>query len=212
MLRKLVFMIFAATLVFGSGCSKHVVVTVPPRVDLLSFDVIGMVELDSDAEGNLASFATQRLIQAMQEAQPGVRVLELGKKDEVIAALGTDKLDHTTMTQIGEKYGVDAVMIGDLSVSDVRPNVNVYNILSTMSVSAEVDASLTTRLMETARGATVWTNSTGGTKTVANASVSSSGPVRFDAEDPEKAYGKLVDALVFDATRDFRVSYVRRKQ
>ena len=78
-----------------------------------------------------------------------------------------------------------------------------------MNVSAKVDASLATRLFETTRGATVWTRSTRRTDTVAHVGMSGGGSIRFDAKDPDKAYGALVDALVHDITRDFRVSYVQ---
>ena len=32
----------------------------------------------------------------------------------------------------------------------------------------------------------------------------------FDAQDPDKAYGKLVSALASIATRDFKVTWVRK--
>jgi hypothetical protein len=200
----------AATML-SAACSKRVTVEIPPRVDLYSYDVIGMVEFTSEAEeGSLEPFATQRFIQAVQRAQPGVQVLELGTESELMKEIGRERLDHAAIRAIGERYGVNAVVVGALSVSDVRPNVNLYNVLNSMSVSAEVDAALTARLLETTRGATVWTQSARCTRTVAHAGISRNGPVRFDAEDPERAYGELVNTLVTETTRDFRVTYTRQ--
>lgn len=202
--------LLAATSLFVLGCSKRVMVEVPPRVDLQSFDVIGIVEFGSDAEGALPSLTTQRFIETMQRSQPGVRVLELGNEEALKGTIGRDELDFSAMQTIKEKFGVDAVILGELEVSDARPNLSVQDVISSLSVSAEVDASLTTRMFETGRGATVWTRSTRCTDTVAHVGMNKNGAVRFGAKDPERAYGALVDELVYDVTRDFRVTYVRR--
>jgi len=191
------------------GCAKRALVQVPPRVDLHALGTIGIVEFASGAKGNLPAFATQRFVEALQESQPGVRVLELGRVSELTSAPGNGPVDHDAIQAIGEKYGVDALIVGDLLVENVRPNIDVYNMLTSMSVSADVDAALTARLLETGRGATVWTRATRATRTVAHVGVGG-GSVRFDARDPENAYGELVDALVNDITDDFRVSYVRQ--
>jgi hypothetical protein len=206
---QLVIMLIAAAVVVF-GCSKRVTVEIPPRVDLHSFDVIGIVDFDSDAKGTLPSFATQRFIESIQRSQPGVYVLELGNAEELKEALGRDKLDFAAMQAIREQYGVEAVILGDLEVSDMRPNLDLGNLISAMSLSAEVDAALSSRMFETRRGATVWTSSTRRTDTVAHVGTNGKGSVRFDAKDPERAYGALVDALVHDLTRDFRVTYVKR--
>jgi hypothetical protein len=113
------------------------------------------------------------------------------------------------MRAIGERYGVGAVIVGVLDVQDVKPRIDLQSMITSGSVSADVKASLTTRIMETSHGATVWTRSSGITSTVAQVGVGGGG-VRFDAKDPESAYGKMVDALVADLTQDFRVSYVRQ--
>lgn len=60
-------------------------VMVPPRVDLQEFPVIALVEFSTNAEGNLDEFASQRFVETLQSSQPGVRVLELGQRDSVLA-------------------------------------------------------------------------------------------------------------------------------
>jgi hypothetical protein len=189
------------------GCAKRTLVQVPPRVDLHAFGTIGILEFASESKGSLAAVATQRFVETMQASQPGVRVLELGKVEGSVR--GSGPVDITAIQAIGEKYGVGAIVVGDLLVEDVRPKIDVYNMLTTMSVSADVDAALTTRLLETATGATVWTRATRATRTVAQVGVGR-GQARFDARDPKSAYGELVDALVCNVADDFRVSYVRQ--
>jgi len=210
-MKRLMFAILIlATTLLVFACSKHVMVAVPPRVDLQPFDVIGIVDFESDAEGTLPSFATQRFIETMQQSQPGVYVLELGTAEELKETLGLDKLDFAAMQAIKEQYGVEAVILGKLEVSEAKPKLDLQNLGSAMSMSAEVDALLSSRMFETARGATVWTRSTRRTDKIAHVGLTGNGSVRFDAKDPERAYGALVDALVTDITRDFRVTYVRQ--
>lgn len=201
-------MIGAASLL-SLACAKRVVVEVPPRVDLYSYDMIGVVQFTTESKGSLASLATQRFVEALQEAQPGVRVLELGTAEDVKRTVQRKDMSFETMRAIGERFGVSAVVVGVLDVEDVKPRLDLQTMITSGSVSADVKASLTTRLMDTAHGATVWTRSSGITSTVAQVGMSG-GAVRFDAKDPESAYGNMVGALVADLTQDFRVSYVRQ--
>ena len=207
-LKKLSILV-AVGVVFALGCSKRVTVEVPPRVNLTSFDVIGIVQFETDAEGKLAAFTTQRFVETVQHAQPGVRMLELGSAGEVLEAIGHHEIDFRAIKAMKEHFGVDAVVVGELIVDDIRPNIDLQSMMSTMSVSAEVDAFLAVRMYETAMGSTIWTRSTNRTSTVAHVGVGG-GSIDFDAQDPERAYGALADALVQDVTRDFRVTYARQ--
>jgi hypothetical protein len=190
------------------ACAKHNVIEVPPRVDLQEFTTIGIIQFESSSRGNLSEFATRRFIEAMQESQPGVRVLELGRASGIEGLDDSGRIDHRAVKKIGDTYGVDALLVGDLLVKDVRPRVDVMKTITTMSVSADVDAGLTARLLETGQGATVWTRSTSATRTVGHIGLSGK-TVQFDAQHPDQAYGELVNALVYDITYDFRPSYVR---
>ena len=205
--RKYAISLVVAVGLLSIACAKRSTVQVPPRIDLHALGTIGIVEFQSGAKGNLPAFATQRFIEALQESQPGVRVLELGHVDDLAKDNGS--VDHATVKALGEKYDIDALIVGDLLVKEVRPNVDVVSMIKSMSVSADVDAALTARLLETGRGATVWTRATRCTRTVAHVGMGG-GKVVFDARDPDGAYGELVNALVNDITDDFRVSYVRQ--
>ncbi len=191
-----------------AGCTKRVMV--PPRVDLSAYNAIGLVTFSSNSEGNLQQFATQKFVETLQSSQSGVRVLELGTKEHVLKSVRRDQMDHESIRAIGEKYRVDAIIVGHMEVTDVKPNVSFSALITTMSVSADVEASLTTRLYETDSGATAWTSSVRGKENVAHVGLTSRGPVHFGADDPETAYGKLVYGLVYSITRDFRVRYVKQ--
>ena len=91
----------------------------------------------------------------------------------------------------------------------MKPKVSLSAIIKHMSVRAEVEASLSVKLQETERGATVWTDSARDKRDVAHVSIFSGGPIVFDAQDPEEAYGDFAESLVREVTRDLRASHRR---
>jgi hypothetical protein len=95
------------------ACAKRNVIEVPPRVDLHEFETIGIIQFESASKGNLSAFATQRFIEALQESQPGVRVLELCRASEIDWM--TPAVDHRAVKKIGDKYASMPV-VGDLLV------------------------------------------------------------------------------------------------
>ena len=201
------FLILTAV-VFIYTCGPKVMV--PPRITLKTYGNIGMIEFSSAAKGNLQQFATQEFLETIQESQPGLRILELGEQEQVLKAIRHNDLDLEAIQAIGEKYNVDAIIAGQLDVTDIKPKVRLSTVLRSMSAEADVEAFITVKLFETENGATVWTSSARGKETVAHVTIFSDGPAFFDADDPENAYGKLIHSLVKEITRDFRVRYVRK--
>jgi len=210
MKRMILSLMMVAMLVAVIGCSKKVMVPVPPRVDLEGYETIGLIEFTSNTEGDLDQFASQKFLQTIQSSQPGVVIIELGDGAELLETVGHDEMNYKAIKAIGDEFELDAILVGDIEVTDVKPRVNIYDIVTSMSVTADVEASLTVRLYDTQRGATLWTKSAQGAEQVASVGVSSGFPVRFDAEDPEDSYGKLVNGLVYTVTDDFRIHYVRQ--
>lgn len=198
----------ALSSLFAACSAKRVLM--PPRIDLQAYQSIGLVDFSSNADGNLDQFTSQRFLRSIQSSQPGVRVLELGDREEVLQRVEREEMDFDTIRSIGEAYRVDALIVGDMEVTDVKPKVDVSSALTSLSVKADVEASLTARLYETYNGATLWTDSARARNTVAHVGVNTRGPVHFGASDPEDAYGDLVDGLVQEITRDFRGYYVRQ--
>lgn len=192
---------------FGCGGSK---VMVPPRIDLQDHEVLAMIEFSSSSEGELGPLATQRFMEAARLDQGLVRMVEIGTEEEVLKEVGSDRLDRSTFKELGSKYDVATIFTGELLISDIRPAVSVTSDLSAIGAAADVDATLTVHMVETASGASIWSRSADVTKRVGQVSLLGSRHVVFDAEDPERAYGDLVNALVDLVTGDFRVSWVRQ--
>ena len=191
-----------------SGCTSKVLM--PPKISLRTYNTIGMIQFSSNAEGNLPQFVSQKFLQTLQSSQPGVRVLELGDEDKVLQTIEHRELDPAAIRAIGRHYGVNAVIFGRFEVSEVKPKVKLSSVLTSMSVQADVDAALSARLLETDSGATLWTNAVRGKQTVGHVALGSNGNIFFGAQDPEDAYGRLVEWLVGRATRDFRPYYAKK--
>ena len=206
-MKRSLLIIMSAMLVTGAiACGRKVMV--PPRIDLTQHEIVGIIQFVSENKGNLAPYTTKRFTEAIRRDQPLIRIIDLGNEAAVLAEIGHDRMSKDVYQAIGEKYGVATVFTGELLVSDVRPNISIVMIFG-MSVSAEVDATLDVQMIETASGASLWSTSVNATREIGHVSVWEGGGFVFDAEDPERAYGKLVNALVEDASRDFRVTWRR---
>lgn len=190
------------------GCGPKVMV--PPNVDLTVFGSIALVDFTSNAEGNLADYATQQFLEIVTASQPGARLIEIGSEEEVLQSVGADKMDLDAVEAIGEEYGVEGIITGNLEVSDVKPRVSLSTSLPGLGIEADIEASLAVKLFDTYDGATVWASSSKGSEAVAQVNVFGPGQFSFDADDPARAYGGLVDDLVHKVTYDLRVRYERQ--
>ena len=206
MIKRLGLFLIVAMIVFG--CGKKVMV--PPRIDLTQHEVIGIIEFTCSNKGKLEPLVTKRFMEAARIDQGMVRIVELGSEDEVLKAVNKDRLDQDAYKAIGEKYDVSTIITGELVVSDVRPDITITPGGGFMDFAAEVDASLAAQMVETSTGASIWSSTASETKTVGHVSIFGGKAFAFDADDPDKAYGKLTDALVEEVTSDFRVTWQRK--
>ncbi len=193
------------------ACSHTQKVLVPPRIDLKTYKAIGVIDFSSAAKSGLCEYLTQNYIQTVQSAQPGVRFLELGSKEHVLARVSRKELDLEAIKSIGGAYHVDALIFGQFSATDPKPHVRLSSTWQSMQAGAVVEASLITKIWETDSGVILWTNSTAGKKKVAGLYANTNGDIKFGASDPEEAYGHLVPELVYANTADFRSYYEYRK-
>ena len=208
-MKKIVF-VFASIVLIVSvvACGRKVMV--PPRIDLTEHEIIGIIQFESDSKGELAPLTTRKFTEAIRRDQEMIRIIDLGTEAEVLKEIGHDRLNKAAFQEIGGKYDVATVVAGELLVSDVRPDISIALIFTAgMSVSAEVDATLDVQMVETETGASLWSTSVTKTEEIANVNIWEGGVFVFGAEDPERAYGKLVHALVEDASQDFRVTWRR---
>ena len=193
------------------GCSHTEKILVPPRVELKAYPYIGVIEFSTNAEDTLKAYVTQNFIHHIQSAQPGTRIIELGDEQQLLRSMGIGKLDPQTIESIGKKYNVDALILGHLEISQIKPKINIMATPGALHAGAFIEAALRTKILETASGATLWTNATSGKTRVAGISVIEEGPIRRGVSDPKEKYGELVPELVYVNTHDFRCRYEYRK-
>lgn len=202
---RTILVLFAIVPLVALGCStKPPRVWVPPPVDLADFGALGMVEFDAPAGDGLGALTSREFMSAIQRAQPGTSVLELGDEKRLLAAIAHPELDPEALRAIAEKYHLDALIVGVLEPALVQPKLAFDSGAPWMSASAKLESSLAVRILETRSGATLWSASTHARADVARVDLSTSGVSSMGASQPDEARLTLVRRLVTGATQDFR--------
>jgi hypothetical protein len=193
-----------------SACSSSRTVQVPPRVDLTELGTIGMVGFWSpQTNPELSRQANLQFLTEIQSAQPGVPILELGEEAQGLGGASASALEPAAVRAIGEKHGVDALLFGVLEAKPVKPKVSVGGGLESLSARAEIEGTLTAKMYDTKTGATLWTRIVADKRTVGALSVSSGGLSGGGTADMDAARSELFEALVVEATEDFRPGWAR---
>ena len=185
-----------------AGCVKYTIV--PPAVDLTALNTAGLVTLKAaDVKGDLDVVATQYFLQAVTAAQR-VPVIEFGTAEAVLADIGMTEFNRDAALAIGEKYGVDAFFVGEIGVTKVKPQIDLAAPLSKILFARTAfDISMKVRLVSTANGATLWTDSAVRQGTVAAVGVDGGMPV-FSIRDKNTAMDEVLRDIAFRLTWDFR--------
>jgi hypothetical protein len=137
--------------------------------------------------------------------------VELGSRDAALAAVGSRQLDVDTLKQLGAKYGVDAIFLGDLTYSEPKTDINIGDLKKLEgSVRTEVRGDISSRLVETRTGASVWSSSAWATEQTGRLRVSAEQGVsgKMNQSDPRQ---EMVQTMMFYLTEDFRSSSVRQR-
>jgi hypothetical protein len=198
------------SLAFLWGCSTTVLVPVPPRMDLKSYGTLGIVEF-SNSDPAISAHATRQFQEQIQAAQPGTPFVDLGNRDAVLAAVGGKQFDMETLKKIGEKYGVAATFVGELAYSEPKTDININDLTKLDgAVRTEVRGDISSRLLETRTGASIWSSSAWARRQVGRLSVSAEQGVSggMSNSDPRD---EMVPALVYHLTQDFRATSVRQR-
>ena len=183
-------------------------VLAPPLVELSDLGAIGMIDFAGTGPAGLAPSASRQFLASLQSAQPGVAVLELGPRERVLAAVGGGTIDPDTIRAIGEKYDLDAILVGEVQTRETQPHVSMHE-LSSLTASAEIEGVLHAQIFETRRGATLWTTSAETRAPVARVELNSLGLGDVDTNEPEQVRVAIVRELVSQATADFQPRWVR---
>lgn len=192
------------------GCSSTVLVPVPPRIDLKAYEILGIVEFASNADRSINLLATRRFQEQIQAAQPGTRFIELGSREALLAAVGGRQLDADAVKKIGEKHGVAAIFLGDIAYSEPKTDIKLRDVTRLEGgARTEIRADISSRLVESRTGASVWSSSAWARRQIGRVSVSAERGVRAEASQSNPRE-EMIPALVYQLTHDFRPSSVRQ--
>lgn len=176
------------------ACASHRVL-VPPQLNLIPYGSVGLVTFSvENAKGTLHEFATRRFGEYLLAAQSGIEVQEFPPADLSQALAGA--------------RGVPVVFTGRLTVSNVKPSGGLLG-LASPNLEATVSAQLSVELRSTKTGGTLWRSSAAATQKVGQLAIIGGEPV-FSARDPNDAYGRLVNRLVYAVTYDLRSTWVKQ--
>lgn len=193
------------------ACARTVTVTVPPRVDLNTLPVIGVIDFAAQPPGELEHEATQKFLGNLQAAQPGVRLLELGSREEVLREVGRAELDFQAIRAIGANYGVAGVLSGTVELSEPRPDLKLSPNLTSVTTQAKIDGKMSAKLWETASGATVWTNSSWGNWSIGGVNITNGGAASAGFRHPREKRNEILMALIKALNGDFWPTYEKRR-
>ena len=202
------------SLVVLAGCSstKTVTVQVPPRADLQGFGTLGLVDFESNASRSIDAQTTREFGSHIHAAQPGTRIIKLGSRDTVLAAVGSKEFDQQTMRKIGKKYGVDAIFVGSLNYSEPKTEVVITDVAKLEGgVRMDLRGDINIELLETRTGASMWSSSAWAKRQLGRVSVSAEQGVNGGVRSASNPREDMVASLVYRVTEDFRPTLTRQK-
>ena len=199
------FPLYAALVLSGVTCGGHKVL-VPPRFDLEPQGRLAAVTFTvENAKGSLHQLATERFVEWVLAAQPGVEILELGPQDTLQQRVGEAQVGGLTARALGTQHGVGAVFAGHLKVTNPRVSGGLGDLM-TPHLEATIRIDLSVRLLSATSGATLWRSSAWATRKVGQVRMTN-GTLDFMARDPAEAYGPMINDLVELVTQDFRSTW-----
>ena len=171
-------------------------VLLPPNLNLAPHRNIGLFEFSvENAKGNLHEFATHRFEEYVLAAQSGIEMREFTSADS-----------SRVFAAAADSNGCPVAFFGHLKISNVKPHGGLTASLSPV-VRATVTVELSVWLVNTRTGGIMWRKSSASTEEVGGVSISG-GVASFSARDPNDAYGRLINQLVYDVTYDVRSTWV----
>ncbi len=171
-------------------------VLLPPTLNLVPYHNIGLFTFSvENAKGNLHQFATQRFEEYVLAAQNGIEMREFTSADS-----------SRVFASASDSSGTPVAFFGHLKISNVKPHGGLTSGFAPV-VRATVTVDLSVWLMNTRTGGVMWRRSSSSTEEVGGLSFISGTP-SFSARDPNDAYGRLINQLVYNVTYDVRSTWV----
>lgn len=170
-------------------------VLLPPTLNLVPYKSIGLFVFSvENAKGTLHEFATRRFEEHVLAAQNGIEMREF------------TSADSSRVFSSKDSTGVPVAFFGHLKISDVKPSGHLTAGLAPV-MQATVTVNLSVWLVNTRTGGVMWRRSSQSTEKVGGLSFIGGTP-SFSAKDPNDAYGRLVNQLVYNVTYDVRSTWV----
>jgi hypothetical protein len=171
-------------------------VLLPPNLNLVPYRNVGLFEFSvENAKGNLHQFAMRRFEEYVLAAQTGIEVQEFKSADS--SRIFASRADSSA---------VPVAFFGHLKISNVKPHGGLTAGLAPV-LRATVTVDLSVWLVNTRTGGVMWRRSSASTAEVGGLSFIGSTP-SFSAQDPNDAYGRLINHLVYNVTYDVRSTWV----
>lgn len=197
-LYKVLICFFVLLAIFGCGGNRPVRqrVLLPPTLNLVPHHNIGLFEFSvENAKGNLQDFATHRFEEYVLAAQTGIEMREFTSADS-----------GRVFSQASDSNGCPVAFFGHLKISNVKPHGGLTAGFAPV-LDATVTVELSVWLVNTRTGGILWRRSSQSTEKVGGLSFIGGMP-SFMAHDPNDAYGRLINQLVYDVTYDVRPTWV----
>lgn len=196
---RFIVLFFVLLALFGCGGSRRPVrqrVLLPPTLNLVPHRNVGLFVFSvENAKGTLHEFATRRFEEYVLAAQSGIEMREFTSADSGrVFASGADT------------NGTPVAFFGHLKISNVKPSGHLTSGLAPV-MNATVTVELSVWLVNTRTGGVMWRRSSQSTEKVGGLSFIGGTP-SFSARDPNDAYGRLVNQLVYNVTYDVRSTWV----
>ncbi|HLZ45251.1 MAG TPA: hypothetical protein VKQ05_06195 [Gemmatimonadales bacterium] len=197
-LHRVVICFFVLLAIFGCGGNRPVRqrVLLPPNLNLAPQHNIGLFEFSvENAKGDLQTFATHRFEEYVLAAQSGIEMREFTAADSV-----------KVFSSATDSNSCPVAFFGHLKISNVKPHGGLTAALSPV-LRATVSVELSVWLVNTRTGGVLWRRSSMSTEEVGGLSFIGGTP-SFSAKDPNDAYGRLINQLVYNVTYDVRSTWV----
>jgi len=184
---------------FGCGGSHRPArqrVLLPPTLNLVPHKNVGLFVFSvENAKGTLHEFATRRFEEYVLAAQSGIEMREFTSADS-----------GRVFSPAADVNGVPVAFFGHLKISNVKPSGGLTAGLAPV-MQATVTVELSVWLVNTRTGGVMWRRSSQSTEKVGGLSFIGGTPA-FSAKDPNDAYGRLINQLVYNVTYDVRSTWV----
>jgi hypothetical protein len=190
---------FIILAIFGCGGGHRPLrqrVLLPPTLNLVPHRNIGLFQFSvENAKGNLQQFATQRFEEYVLAAQGGIEMREFTSADST-----------RVFASSSDSTSCPVAFFGHLKISNVKPSGGLTAGLAPI-IEARVTVELSVWLVNTRTGGVMWRRSSASTEKVGGLSFNGGTP-SFMAKDPNDAYGRLINELVYNVTYDVRSTWV----